>query len=133
MMRTLLATLALLLAGCGLPSVDFQGIAPQGITREGFEFSLLRKGDEVEIIRHGHAWHHQTSRIRRLMADTIMTETGCLIRPDTFRGDARRSFASLACPARPAPDGARQGSPGQHRPARLLPQVPAWQPPEPEH
>ena len=64
---------------------------------EGYEMTLWRAGDRVEVIRHGYAPRADQPRLRPAMAHAIPGLTGCAISPGSLEGDSGVLRARLDC------------------------------------
>lgn len=64
---------------------------------EGYEMTLWRAGDRVEVIRHGYAPRADQPRLRPAMARAIPELTGCAIYPGSLEGDSGVLRARLDC------------------------------------
>lgn len=87
----------LALAACNRPSPGMVGaVAVQG-QAAGYDVTLWRAGDRVEIIRHGYAPRADQPALRPAMAQAIVAMTGCDIRKGSLEGDSGVLRARLSC------------------------------------
>lgn len=66
--------------------------------RDGRDYVLYRKGNQVEIIRLGWAARGQHQAIRATMIGLIPELTGCRIVPSTLQGDSGEMRGRISCP-----------------------------------
>jgi hypothetical protein len=98
MTRALLLALTLALVGCNQPSPAIWGAQATQVQAAGYDMTLWRRGDQVEIIRHGYAPRADQRHLRDAMAQAIIDTTGCALRAGTLEGDTGVLRATLACP-----------------------------------
>jgi hypothetical protein len=89
--------LPLVLLACNRPSPGMVGAVSVQGQAAGYDVTLWRAGDRVEIIRHGYAPRADQPALRPAMADAIVTLTGCQIRKDSLEGDSGVLRAQLSC------------------------------------
>lgn len=89
--------LALLLAGCATPAPQFLGAEGRTVHAAGRDFTLFRKGNEVQIIRHGMASPAERARLLGVMPAVIEADTGCKVLPKSLNGDAGVIRARIRC------------------------------------
>lgn len=87
----------LVLVACDSPSPWISGGVPTAFVAEGYDMTLWRAGDRVEVIRHGYAPRADQPRLRPAMARAIPELTGCTISPGSLEGDSGVLRARLDC------------------------------------
>lgn len=92
--------LPLALAACGVsPAPEFLGATRSDVTVNGREYTVLQKGERVEVIRLGYAARGDHQEIRATMIELVPQVTGCRLRDSTLTGDSGEMRGSLDCPA----------------------------------
>lgn len=86
------------LSGCDQPSPRIWGAQPIYGAAAGYDVTLWRKGNAVELIRHGYAPRRDQPALRAAMARAIADLSGCALRPGTLDGDTGVLRATLDCP-----------------------------------
>lgn len=90
----------LFLAACGAsPAPEFMGAKRTDITLNGRDYTVLQKGERVEVIRLGYAKRGEHQEIRATMIELVPRVTGCRLRETTLTGDSGEMRGSLDCPA----------------------------------
>jgi hypothetical protein len=90
----------LILAACGAsPAPEFMGATRTDVTVNGRDYTVLQKGERVEVIRRGYAQRGEHQEIRATMIELIPRVTGCRLRDASLTGDSGEMRASLNCPA----------------------------------
>lgn len=98
--RTCTILLAFSLTACGAsPAPEFFGATRSDVTVNGRDYTILQKGERVEVIRLGYASRGEHQEIRATMIDLIPQVTGCKLRESTLTGDSGEMRGSLDCPA----------------------------------
>ena len=90
--------LLLLLAACeASPAWQMTGGTQQEVTLQGWRFTVWRKEDRFEVIRHGYAQRSEQAALPELMLQAVVQATGCKPRVDS--GDSGEIRGRLtACP-----------------------------------
>ena len=96
-MRPIVLCLMLLLAACDSPAPRFMGAERFEVSRDGRNYVLYRKGNEVEVIRMGYARRKEHREIHATMIDLIGVVTGCRPVPSTIQGDSGEIRARITC------------------------------------
>jgi hypothetical protein len=96
-MHTLKIFSLVLLCACDSPSPGMRTGAHYATQVEGISFTIWRRHDTVEIIRHGFIRRQDHTHIKRYMAQAVQSSTGCTLRPETIEGDTGVLRARLAC------------------------------------
>lgn len=87
------------LAACGAsPAPEFMGATRTDVTVNGRDYTVLQKGERVEVIRLGYAGRGEHQAIRATMIELIPEVTGCRLRESTLEGDSGEMRGSLSCP-----------------------------------
>lgn len=68
------------------------------VTRDGRQYVLFRKVNQVEIIRLGWAARGEHQAIRATMIGLIPELTGCRLVASTLQGDSGEMRGRIACP-----------------------------------
>lgn len=88
-----------LLAACGAqPAPHMMGADRIDATRDGRDYVLYRKGNQVEIIRLGWASRGEHQAIRATMIGLIPELTGCRLAEPTLQGDSGEMRGRIVCP-----------------------------------
>lgn len=95
-MRILLA-LILTLAACDSPSPVLGRAEPTRLTGDGYQITVWRTGDRVEVIRHGFAKPADKPTLRATLVQAMRDATGCEPRKDSIEGDIGVLRARLDC------------------------------------
>ncbi|WP_415234280.1 hypothetical protein [Pseudorhodobacter sp.] len=91
--------LFLALAACAAqPAPQMWGAKRHDVTRDGRQYALFQKGNQVEIIRLGWAAHGEHQAIRATMIEIIQQVTACRLVERTLQGDSGEMRARVACP-----------------------------------
>lgn len=93
-----LCVVFLTLVGCDQPSPQMRGAVALPAQAAGYDLTIWRSADRVEVIRHGFAARHDQPALRPAMARAIVDVTGCALRPGTLDGDTGVLRAALDCP-----------------------------------
>lgn len=96
-MRLIPFALLVLGAACDSPSPWMARATATPVEVAGFRMTLWRADDQVELIRHGYASRAEQAGLRTIMAQVLVEETGCALRPGTLEGDTGVLRARLAC------------------------------------
>lgn len=91
--------LLLALAACDSPSPLMQGGTRYEQTLDGYRFTIWRKDNRVEIIRHGYAPRAHQTGLKDSMASATTRATGCTLIPSSIEGDTGVLRAQLTCAA----------------------------------
>jgi len=87
------------LAACGAqPAPHMMGAERIEVTRDGRQYVLFRKVNQVEIIRLGWAARGEHQAIRATMIGLIPELTGCRLVASTLQGDSGEMRGRIACP-----------------------------------
>ncbi len=97
MKRAGLIFLAMALVGCNQPSPQLWGARSVQTQAAGYDMTLWRLDNRVEIIRHGYAPRRDQPMLRPAMAQAIVDVTGCALRPGSLEGDTGVLRATLNC------------------------------------
>lgn len=88
----------LILASCGAqPAPEFLGASRTDVVRDGRSYTLLRKGNRVEVIRLGYASRGEHQAIRAQMIALIPEVTGCTLHPASLQGDSGEMRGTIRC------------------------------------
>lgn len=91
----------LLLAACATPAPDFFGAARHDVTRDGIDFVVYQRADEVEVVRMGYLARAARAPVPRLMEEAAADATGCRVIPGSMRtkipGDTGVARFDLDC------------------------------------
>ena len=91
--------LALALAACGAsPTPAMFGAREMRVVRGGRAYAVFRRGDEVEVIRLGHAGRGEHGGIRATMIALVPEVTGCVPVKRSWRGDSGEMRGRVLCP-----------------------------------
>lgn len=91
--------LPLLLAACGAsPSPTFFGATAQTTTVAGRDYTVLRKENRVQVIRHGWASPRDRDRVPEQMLIAVAQVTGCTPVVASFQGDSGERRGRITCP-----------------------------------
>ncbi len=96
-MHIALIMLLALIAACASPSPSMRGGEVMAATAGDYRLTIWRKGNRVEIIRHGYARRADQTGLRTKMAVAAETATGCALRPGSIEGDSGVLRARLDC------------------------------------
>jgi hypothetical protein len=99
-MRVLCILISLLvLAACGAqPTPGLWGAERFDVNRDGRDYVLFKKGNQIEVIRLGWAKRGEHQAIRATMIDLILEVTGCQPVPSTLQGDSGEMRGRIRCP-----------------------------------
>ncbi len=90
-----------LLAACGAqPTPTMFGAERFEATRDGRQYVLFLKDNQVEIIRLGYATRGEHAGIRATMLALIPEVTGCNLNENSATGDSGEIRARVRCPSR---------------------------------
>lgn len=93
-----LLNFCVILAGCGAqPAPEFFGATRSDVTRNGRNYTVLQKGNRVEVIRLGYARRGEHQDIRAQMITLIPEVTGCKVLPASVQGDSGEMRAIIRC------------------------------------
>ena len=87
------------LAACDSPSPAMRDGQRYEQQLEGYRFTIWRKGNSIEVIRHGYAPRADQTRLKDVMAEAAIRATGCALVPQSIEGDTGVLRARLACAA----------------------------------
>lgn len=93
--RTLLV--ALLLSACASPSPEFFGASKTAVTIDGRAFTVFRRDNRVQVIRHGYAAPAAQRGIPEQMLRAVAEATGCRPLGDSFIGDSGERRGRISC------------------------------------
>ncbi len=85
------------LSGCDSPSPALHSGQSYEHQLEGYRFTVWRKGNSIEVIRHGYAPRADQTRLKDVMAEAAIHATGCALVPQSIEGDTGVLRARLAC------------------------------------
>jgi hypothetical protein len=89
--------LVLTLGACDQPSPHLWGAQGTRAQAGGYAVTVWRRGDRVEVIRHGYAPRADQPALRPAMAQAIVDVTGCAVRPNSLEGDTGVLRAAIDC------------------------------------
>jgi hypothetical protein len=92
-----LAFLTLALAACDSPAPQMLGAERTEVSRDGRDYVVYRKGNQVEVIRMGMAGWGDHQGIRAAMIAVVPEATGCSLVPSSVRGDSGEMRGRLSC------------------------------------
>ena len=75
------------------------GAARTDVTMDGRDYTVLQKGERVEVIRLGYAKGSERKGIRAAMIEIIPQVTGCTLVERSLQGDSAEIRGRLNCPA----------------------------------
>lgn len=86
------------LAACGAqPAPHMFGAKRTDVTRDGRQYVVFQKGNQVEIIRLGYAARGEHQAIRATMIALIPEVTGCKVRETSLQGDSGEMRGLVTC------------------------------------
>lgn len=99
MKQLCLLLLCCVLAACGAqPTPALWGATRFEVSREGRDYVLFKKDNQIEVIRLGWAKRGEHQAIRATMISLIPEVTGCQPVPSTLRGDSGELRGRIRCP-----------------------------------
>jgi hypothetical protein len=96
MFPRLLPALALLCA-CASPSPQFFNASRQDVVIDGRSFTVFRKDNRVQVIRHGYARSAERPDIPAQMLRAAAQATGCTPIETSFQGDSGERRGRIRC------------------------------------
>lgn len=103
-MRVMVLILTML-AGCvASPAVHMFGAERHDITLQGIDFTVFRKGDQVEVIRLGYLSYAARAPVPALMREAVFRTTGCRLRGalrSSLPGDTGEARGVVSCARAP--------------------------------
>lgn len=87
----------LLLSACASPSPEFFGATKTAVTIDGRDFTVFRRDNRVQVIRHGYATPAEQRGIPELMLRAVAEATGCRPLGDSFIGDSGERRGRISC------------------------------------
>lgn len=93
--------LVLFLAACASPAPDFAGAVPQRVNVGGMDFTVIRRGQEAEVIRMGYLHRRARDAVPLRMYQAAEQATGCHAVRGSLRtrlpGDTGEGRIALRC------------------------------------